>query len=472
MDIRDYYRVVTKHWLAIILLTALGGALALGYSLTATKVYTATAQNFVAVGGMSESGVSTESTFALQRVKSYAELVGTPEVLEPVIQELRLNTTPQALAGALTATNPPQTVLLTVTATNTNPQLAADIANATAGSFAKQIENLETPKGAKQSPVKVSVTTPAAAPTAPTSPRTNINVALGLILGLGLGLAWAFLREQFDNSVKTIDDLREETSAAPLGAVPFDGDLKKNPLIALDQQSRLSESFRTIRTNLTYVDVDNPPTAIAITSAAAAEGKTTTALNLAIKLAQAGHSVCLVEADLRRPGISQQLGIESSVGLTSVLRGDATLENTLLPWNRYLLTVLPSGAIPPNPSELLASNHMRNVIERLKAQFDIVIIDAAPLLPVADGAIVSSACDGAILIAKQGKTSKDQTRRAAEALQRVDARLLGVVLNFVPTKRKHGGYYQYGYYQAQPKKSEKRKRGDQAKSDDSSNVVV
>ena len=472
MDIRDYYRVVTKHWLAIILLTALGGALALGYSLTATKVYTATAQNFVAVGGMSESGVSTESTFALQRVKSYAELVGTPEVLEPVIEELRLNTTPQALAGALTATNPPQTVLLTVTATNTNPQLAADIANATAESFAKQIEKLETPKGAKQSPVKVSVTTPAAAPTAPTSTRTNVNVALGLILGLGLGLAWAFLREQFDNSVKTIDDLREETSAAPLGAVPFDGDLKKNPLVALDQQSRLSESFRTIRTNLTYVDVDNPPTAIAVTSPGASEGKTTTAVNLAITLAQAGHSVCLVEADLRRPRISQQLGIESSVGLTSVLRGDADLSTALLPWNRYMLTVLPSGAIPPNPSELLASNHMRSVIGQLKANFDIVIIDAAPLLPVADGAIVSSLCDGAILIAKQGKTTREQIRRAADALQQVDARLLGVVMNYLPAKRNRGDYYHYTHHQGRPRRAEKGKQADQVSSDDPSNVVV
>ncbi len=449
MDIRDYWRIVRKRWVSIALITVLSGALALGFSLLSPKAYSTTAQNFVSIGGVSEEEgqglVFSGSNFALQRVKSYVELVDSPQVLNPVIDTLGLNMTTSELAKMVSATNPPQTVLLDVTAVGGDPVEIARIANATAISLAAEIEDLETPQGSRRSPVKVTTTGPAEVPSTPVSPRTRVNVALGLLLGLAAGLGWAILREQLDNTVKSPDVLATLTGSTALGIISFDPDAESTPLVALDQQSVRSEAFRTLRTNLQYIDVDNPPKAVAITSAMPSEGKTTTACNLAITLAQAGKSVCLVEGDMRRPKVAQYLGVESAVGLTDVLRGALELEAVLLPWRRGLLTVLPTGAIPPNPSELLSSKQMRIMLDELRRRFDIVIIDAAPLLPVADGAIVASVADGAVLITRHGRTTRDQVERAAVSLDQVGARLLGVALNFVPARKRGYGGYGYGY---------------------------
>lgn len=452
MDIRDYWRIVRKRWISILVCTLVGALLSLGYSLSATKQYSATAQNFVAIGGISEGDsnayVYSGSNFALQRVKSYVSVVDTPAVLVPVIQELGLDLTPQQLAAMVSASNPPQTVLLNVTVTGTDPAQATAIANAVAAKYAEEIQNLETPEGASTPPVKVSTILLAQEPSSPVSPRTLVNVALGLLLGLGIGLAQAILREQLDTSVKSPEVLGEMTGGTSLGHIGFDPDAAKNPLVAMNQQSPRSEAFRSIRTNLQYVDVDNPPRAVAITSAMPSEGKTTTACNLAIALAQAGKSVLLVEADMRRPKVAEYLGVEASVGLTNVLTGSASLEESLVQWHRGLLSVLPVGSTPPNPSELLASQQMRHLLAELRERFDIVVVDAAPLLPVSDGAIVASVTDGALLVARHGTTTRDQAQHAAEALDRVDARLLGVVLNFVPEHKRGYGYaygYSYGY---------------------------
>ncbi|MEI8083931.1 MAG: CpsD/CapB family tyrosine-protein kinase, partial [Actinomycetes bacterium] len=208
------------------------------------------------------------------------------------------------------------------------------------------------------------------------------------------------------------------------------------------------EAFRAIRTNLQYVDVDNPPKVIAVTSAIPGEGKTTTSINLAITMAQAGRRVILVETDLRRPKASSYLGVESELGLTDVLAGRATLVDAVLPWGRGLMTFLPAGHTPPNPSELLASHQFAQVLDVLRGQYDYVVIDSAPLLPVTDGAIVSKAADGAFIVVRFGKTTRDQLATAIAALDQIGARVLGTALNFVPTGRRGYGYkygYKYGY---------------------------
>ena len=451
MDLRDYLRILRKRWLSIALITALGVALAAGYSLLSPKVYQASAQNFVAIGG---SGSGTDgnnnayngSNFALQRVKSYTQIVDSPEVLAPVIAQLGLDTTVQQLAKQVSAENPPLTVLLNIYATDGDPAMAKELANAVAVQFARQIQTIETPQGAASSPVKVSPTNPAQVPTSPISPNTKVNIALGLILGLGAGIAYAIIREQLDTTIKSESDMSRITGATNLGLIGFDADAAKAPLVALNQQSVRAEGFRTVRTNLQYVDVDEPPKSVVITSAIPNEGKTTSACNLAITLAQAGAKVCLVEADLRKPRVADYLGIDGSVGLTSILTGQETLETSMVSWQRGLLSVIPSGPIPPNPSELLGSRQMANLQTTLREQFDAIIIDAPPLLPVTDAAVLARNADGAILVTRFGMTHRDQVHKAAEVLETVGARLLGTMLNFVPSKRSGYGYgYGYGY---------------------------
>ena len=197
---------------------------------------------------------------------------------------------------------------------------------------------------------------------------------LGLILGAGLVMVW----EALDNTVRQLSDIIEITGVNPIGVIGFDQSAKEKPLAALNLRSTRSESFRAIRTNLQFVDVDHQPKVIVVSSALPSEGKTTTVLNLAITFAQAGQRVCLVEADLRKPRVADYLGIDGSVGLTNVLAGQIPLSEALVPWNRGMLQVLPSGPVPPNPSELLASDQMTQLLTYLRGDFDYVLIDGAP----------------------------------------------------------------------------------------------
>jgi receptor protein-tyrosine kinase len=437
MDLRAYLSIARAHWLLILAATLVGGMLGVVFSVLQPRVYTATAQNFVSISGTDRGTQVSSSAFALQRVKSYVNVVESEAVLGPVIEQLGLGLTPAQLRQSVSAANPPQTVLLNIAATGSDPEQVAAIANAVAAKYAEVVEALETPAGG-QPPVKVTPVMPAQVPAAPTSPRTRVNVALGLLLGFGAGVAAALLRARLDTAVRSPGDLVAIAGAPLLGVVPADDD----PLPALSSQS---EAFRTIRTNLTFIDVDDPPRVIAVTSAEPAAGKTTLAVNLAIALAQAGRRVCLVEADLRTPAAAERLGVTSAVGLTSVLTGEVGLSSALVPWRRGALTVLPAGETPPNPSELLGSEAFAAVLAQLRARFEIVVVDAAPLLPVADGALTACAADGAVLVARFGRTSAESVGQARTALQQVDARLLGVVLNGIPTRAAEGYGYGSGY---------------------------
>ncbi len=284
-----------------------------------------------------------------------------------------------------------------------------------------------------------------------------LNIALGLVLGLTVGIGVAMLREVLDNTVKNASDF-EPFGVPVLGNVPLDKRTPKTPVAFRgDPHSSRSESYRQLRTNLQFVDVDNPPRIIAVTSAVPGEGKSTTAINLAAALAEAGARVCLIEADLRRPSIAATLGLVADVGFTTVVIGKAPVESVLQNAGRNL-AVLTSGPIPPNPSELLLSKHAKQVIYDIAAKVDFTIIDTPPLLPVTDGAELATVADGMILVHRSGKTTRDQALRSMEALDKVGKKPIGVVLNMIT--RQGGKYdYEYGYSYAayrpniDPKKS-------------------
>ena len=469
MTLHDYLTILRRSWPVILIATIVGTLIALGLSLAMTPVYQATSQLFVSVKSAGAAGDAyTGGLFVQQRVKSYVDVVDSPAVLEPVIEELGLDSTYIGLASQVSATTPPNTVLLNVSATDTSPAQAAKIANAVAASYANEIARLEGAKttmdglprlggNGNQTPVQATVIKPAEVPTAAIFPRTQLNVLLGALLGLLVGVGIAVLRFTLDTSVKSSEELEQSADSTTLGVVTFDPDAKTNPLVTLRGTPR-AEAFRSIRTNLQYVDVDNPPRTVVITSSLLEEGKSTTACNLAIAVAQAGSKVLLLEADLRRPKVAEYLGVDGSRGLTDVLIGQATLDNTIIHWQRGLLDFLPAGAIPPNPSELLASHQMADLLAELAKRYDLVILDAPPLLPVTDAAILSTAADGAILVARHGTIKREQVADSADALRQVNARIFGTVLNFVPMRkrRKYGYGYEYGYgYGYEPKESGK-----------------
>src|SRR3954463_297259 len=415
---------------------------------TSAVTYEAQVQQFVSIADSSDNqnNILSGSQFTLQRVKSYTQVATSAQVLDPVIQQLKLPTTNGELAGRVTATNPLDTVLIEISVQDTNPQRAADVANAIGKQLSRVVQEIESPQSGAPAPVKLTTTQPASVPTVPVAPRKSLNLALGLLVGVALGAGGALLREQLNTTVKTPDDIESLTGSVPLGLVPFDPMAKSQPLVTADQADSRAEAFRMLRTNLRFADVDNPPRTIVVTSSMPNEGKSTSACNIALTLALTGSKVVLVEADLRKPRVCEYLGLDSGAGLTNVLAGQNGLDEVLVPWRRQTLTVLPSGPVPPNPSELLGSQHMGNLLKALAAGFDYVIVDTPPLLPVTDAAVLATLTDGALLIARHGKSSRDDVERAAHSLEAVNARLLGTVLNAVPVRARGYGYaYGYGY---------------------------
>jgi capsular exopolysaccharide synthesis family protein len=243
--------------------------------------------------------------------------------------------------------------------------------------------------------------------------------------------------------------VEQVTDVPILGGIVFDPKAKERPLIVhVDPRSPRAESFRTLRTNLQFLDVGRTDRSFVVTSSIESEGKSTTGANLAIALADAGSRVLLVDADLRRPKVADYMGLEGAVGLTDVLIGRAELKDVIQQWGRGKLFVLPAGKIPPNPSELLGSARMTHFIGEFNRTFDVVIFDSPPLLPVTDAAILAKNVGGAIIIVAAGRTHKNQLKGAVASLNNVGAPISGLVLTMLPTKGPDAygyGHYGYGY---------------------------
>ena len=308
----------------------------------------------------------------------------------------------------------------------------------------------------------IAVTTPALTPIAPIRPRTLTNTLLAAIVGAMLAFGVAFLIEYLDDTIHDSEQVRDLLGLATLGAIlrvrPRDN--PEAALVTLDKKhSPIAEGYRVLRTNIQFSGVDEPVRALLITSASPQEGKSTTTANLAVTLAQADQRVILVDTDLRRPTAHKLFNLSNNVGITSALMqradeaADAVLQDTAVSG----LRVLTSGPLPPNPSELLGSERMRHLVERLRSQCDVLIFDSPPVMAAADAAILSTLVDGTLLVIDADSTRRAEALRAQETLAKVGGRLLGVVLNKLG-ERSSGYYSYYYYYYSRDGKSERRSR--------------
>ena len=449
MELKDYLRLVRAQWLTIVVCVVVATAGAVVVTMRATPMYSASVKLIVSArAGTADASTAYQGNLLSQQlVKSYADLLTGRTMAQAVVADLKLSEPAGQVVSSLHASAVPDTNLLVASVTDPSPRQAQRLANSLATQFTRRAAALQLPSAKNPPAVTVSVAEPATLPTSPVSPKPVRNVALAVVLGLLLGLGVAVLRRTLDTSVKTVEDVGDLLDTATLGVIGFESDARKRPLLTDGgPHSSRAEAFRQLRTNLQFVDVDNPPRSIVVTSALPLEGKSTTACNLAITLAQAGRRVALIEGDLRRPKVTDYMGLEGAVGVTSVLIGTVPLEDALQPWGTLPLQVLASGPTPPNPSELLGSQGMRQLIETLESRFDFVIVDAPPLLPVTDAAVISTLTGGAVVVVRAARTRREHLARAVEALGAVDGRLLGVVLNMVPRRGSGTGYgYAYGY---------------------------
>jgi capsular exopolysaccharide synthesis family protein len=307
------------------------------------------------------------------------------------------------------------------------------------------VRQLETPPDGDRPDARVVVEQHASIPTSPVIPKNNRNLAVALALGVLLGIGFAVLRDRLDNTVKDQQSFEKVADVAVVANIPLDKDRNKNPAISFNSdRSAIAESFRELRTNLQFLDVDDPPRTLLVTSSLPSEGKSTTAINIALALAEAEHNVVLVDGDLRRPKLDNYLDLIGSVGFSTLLTGRASVREVLQKTRFPGLTVLTSGTIPPNPSALVGSLAAKKVLSELRADFDYVIVDSSPLLAVTDAAVLAAAADGVLLISRYGKTKNDQLEHAVRNLRNVEARIVGAVFTMVPARG--NASYSYRYY--------------------------
>jgi succinoglycan biosynthesis transport protein ExoP len=449
VELRDYLRILRKRWIVIVSLTLLGIAVAAGSTILTTPTYRASTLVYVQVQSSGTVGdLAQGSSFIQSQIKSFAEVVSTPRVLDSAIKSLRLDESAETLATSVAASAPVDSVNIEIAVERDSPGDAAEIANAVTASFRDVVGEITATSGTESaSEVSVSVLKEATVPSAPIAPNTPLNLMLGLLVGLAVGLGIAILREVLDTRVRGERDVSGITSAPIIGGISFDASAVDKPLIVQDDpHSVRAEAFRTLRTNLQFLEVESGARSFVITSSIPSEGKTTTSANLAIALADSGAHVVIIDADLRRPKLASYMGLEGAVGLTDVLISRAELADALQPWGRNNLVVLPAGTVPPNPSELLGSRAMASLIRTLESDFDVVLIDLPPLLPVTDAALVSKLTRGAIVVVAAGRTHKGELAGAIATLENVGANIAGVIITMLPTKGPDAyGYGRYGY---------------------------
>ncbi|WP_370617609.1 polysaccharide biosynthesis tyrosine autokinase [Mumia sp. Pv 4-285] len=446
MGVHELLQILRRRWLLITSCVVVALAVAGIFVARATPEYTSTTRLFVSTPQSDGADAYQGGLFSQQRVASYATLITGQAVAQRVVNRLELDESPSELSAQISATVVPETVVLEIAVTDPDPEQAQRLAEAVATEFSSYVRDLETSEKGEAAPIKATVVDQASLPDSPTSPNIPRSLGLALLLGLLVGVGAALLREALDTSVRSLADLEAETDAPLLGTIPYDSTADRSPLVTqIGLLAPRTEAFRVLRTNLQFIDVDSARKAIVVTSSVPEEGKTTTAINLALTLAIAQHRVVLVEGDLRRPRVADYMGLTSGIGLTSVMIGRRTLAEAVQPTANSFLDVLTSGPIPPNPAELLQSQAMADTLRELRATYDIVLVDAPPLLPITDAAVLASQCDGAVLVVSGKKTTRDQVRQSVDRLNGVGARLLGTVMTMTPARSREGGLSGYGY---------------------------
>jgi succinoglycan biosynthesis transport protein ExoP len=455
MTFGDFVRLSRAYVWVLIGCTILGALLMMAKTTREPVLYAATASGFVKVGNATTAGEEQgNAQLAEDKANLYAFLVTKLPVAQLVVDDLGLDVPPSAIAGRFSASVDTTVNVLTVTANGDSPQDAQDLANSVINAvviYAAQVDNGgTTPKG---DPLATIVPLEEAQlPGAPFTPDYRKAAMYGAAGGLGLCYAFLVGRRLIDRRIRSAKHVEEATGASVLGIIPKDESLGRGHRGVRGDLGRAAESFRQLRTNLRFVDVDNEPRRIVVTSALAGEGKSTVSSNIARLIAQAGQPVLLIDADLRRPMIASTFEIDGAVGLTQALAGDVDVRDVIVDSGLANLSLLPAGRIPPNPSELLGSLRMKQFIEDLSHDY-FVILDAPPLLPVTDAGLLSAFCDGALLVQAAGKTQIEQSQHCRRILDQVGSRLLGVVLNKAPIKGAAaiaygGGYGGYGGYGA------------------------
>ena len=470
------YAGYLTRWFWMIVAGAVAGALiGWGASSLMTKQYTATSQLYVGTSNsMSSADAYRGSLLSQAQIGTYVEIATSRALAERVVDDLGLDESISEVSEMITAGANRDTVVLGVDVTAPDAVQARDMANSAATQLTEMVHELNDVTGA-QGATALAPLNDATTPEDPSSPLMMQNILIGGAAGALLGVIVALVRGVTDRRIRSREEIETITGLPGVGMISTTNDLSdRHVLDFTGAPVAAAEQFRELRTNLRFLDVDNHPTVIAVTSGMPGEGKSTVATNLALALADDGESVCLVDADLRRPQVASYLGenLQTAVGLSTVLAGEAEVDDVAQKVRAEGLSVITSGPQPPNPAELLGSQRFSALLAALSERYDYVIIDASPVLPVTDATLVAAAADGVLLAVRHANTTSDQLAQTSTNLRQVGAHVLGTVVTMSPLKVSGYGRKGYGYgYESTARAVEQQQSGDTTEASDAGDLA-
>ncbi|WP_431840193.1 polysaccharide biosynthesis tyrosine autokinase [Gordonia hongkongensis] len=446
LDVRRTGRGLLQNWFILVIGALVGGVLAISASLISTPMYQATASFYVTSGVDADALSAYQGSLASQqRVLSYAELVTSEVIVSDALKNLPIGMSVDEAIDSLKAETATDTVIVRIMATTPSTRESLQLANAVADSMVTYVGELERPTGGGAPLAKLTVVSPAKATEDPVSPKTMRNTIVAMLVGVLVGVLVILARLRLDTRVRKASDLEDIVSSPTLSIVPSEPALSGTSVLDFGRgASPAAEAYRRLRTNLAFADVDRPTRHVMVASARASEGKTSTAINLCVALAESGARVLLVDADLRKPDVARRMGVNEQVGLTNLLRGDAPVDDLAQPSGVSGLDVLASGASVPNPVELLGSQRAATAFASMKSSYDHVIVDTPPLLPVTDAAVIGQYVDGAIVVVRADRSRKPDVVTSVSMLRSANVKVLGLVLNDTTDVRSGYGEAYYG----------------------------
>ena len=440
MTFQDFTRILRTRWkiiCGVFLIAVLG---AVGYLLLAAPQYQATTRLFVST---TSDGTNTQTNdgglFAQRRVLSYTQLLQGGLLAQRTIDKLGLDMTATELMAEITAVAPTDTVLIDVTVQDSSPTRARDIANTLSDEFVVMAAALETPDLGARPNAQIVVQQRAGVPEDPVSPKKARTLGVAGVVGLLLGVLAALVRDRLDPTVRRPEMVESAMGVGVVGEIPVGAGHGDGPVVAFGRDdATVADAFRELRTNLQSLEVEPGPRVLLVASSVAGEGRTTTAVNLALALAEADHSVVVVDTDLRRPRVASCLDVPAEVGVSTVLGGGAELSAALQQTRYAGVSVLAAGEVPANPTEVLGTQRFRNLLEQLSSRFDYVVLDSPPL-EVKDAAILSASVQGVLLVVRYGHSARKQLAATVATLKRAGAPLVGAVVMVPAGKAARGG---------------------------------
>ncbi len=446
INIKELVLLLWKKWYIIVASVVLITAAAFFYAYyTLDDEYTARASMMILVEDDNETA-TTDFNLSTRLVKTYSELAKSDLVIDQVIADLDLGCSPEHIRNSFNITGVDDTIIINLNVTQDTPEKAQNVANVTVSvmqSVSQTYEGLDN----------IEILDVASLPTTPSGPNRILYLVIGVILGGIVGVGGIFLFEMLDTTIKTSKDVETKLDLRDLASIPnynikgfadsYNQLEEYTPITLVEPSSVIAEQYRKLRTNIELSDFDKTPQVIGITSTNKMEGKTLTCLNLAEVYAQSKKKTLLIEMDLRRPTIHKGYGLSNLKGLSNLVTDNAELNTVIQAVNEYL-DILPSGKSLPYPAEFLASEQLRTLIQELRQTYDRIIIDTPPMTAVTDASIISTFCDGMVIVIASRETDLHMTKKALSELRLNKANIIGAVLTHVDSQdMKYINYYRY-----------------------------